>query len=78
MVQYVLRRIFLMLPALLGVSVITFGLVKLAPGSIENMKFAASASEAGVDDAVRRLSDNLTRYQNGQPARAPWTPAEIP
>lgn len=38
----------------------------------------ASASEAGVDDAVRRLSDNLTRYQNGQPARAPWTPAEIP
>ena len=38
----------------------------------------ASASEAGVDDVVRRLSDNLTRYQNGQPASAPWTPAEIP
>lgn len=36
------------------------------------------ASEAGLDDVVRRLSDNLSRYQSGQPARVPWTPAELP
>lgn len=38
----------------------------------------AGASEAGLADIVRRLSDNLARYQNGQPAKAPWTPGEIP
>ena len=32
----------------------------------------AGASEAGLDDVVQRLTDNLSRYQNGQPALTPW------
>lgn len=48
MFQYVVRRLLLMIPTLLGVAVITFGLIKLAPGSVESMKFAATAQAGGA------------------------------
>jgi tetratricopeptide (TPR) repeat protein len=39
----------------------------------------ATAEKAEVPDAVvRRLSDNLTRYERGLPCRRPWTAGELP
>ena len=38
----------------------------------------ASASAAGLDGVVRRLTDNLRLYERRQPSRTPWTPAELP
>ncbi len=32
----------------------------------------------GLDDIARRLDDNLTLYERGEPSRRPWTPDEIP
>ena len=48
MVQYVLRRLLLMVPTLLGVAVLTFGMIKLAPGDVESIKFAGASSEMGA------------------------------
>ncbi len=39
-----------MIPTLVGVSFVMFMLLKLAPGSVESMKFAATASEGGSGD----------------------------
>jgi hypothetical protein len=39
----------------------------------------ATGEKAGVsNDIVRRLNDNLTRYERGLPCRRPWTPDELP
>ncbi len=48
MLQYVLRRLLLMMPTLLGVALVTFSLVQMAPGSAESMKFAGVAGEGGA------------------------------
>ena len=38
-----------------------------------------TGEQAGVsNDVVRRLTDNLTRYERGLPCRRPWTPDELP
>jgi hypothetical protein len=40
---------------------------------------AQQAQQAGgSDDVVRRLTDNLNRYERGLPCRRPWTPEELP
>ncbi len=39
----------------------------------------ATAEKAGEpNDVVRRLTDNLSRYERGLPCRRPWTPEELP
>ena len=39
----------------------------------------ATAQQAGESDVVvRRLTDNLSRYERGLPCRRPWTPEELP
>lgn len=39
----------------------------------------ATAQQAGESDVVvRRLTDNLNRYERGLPCRRPWTPDELP
>ena len=58
-----------MIPTLLGVAVITFGLVKLAPGSVESMKFAASADGAGAKASAEggAIEKFRARYLLDQP-----------
>lgn len=63
MLQYVLRRLLLMIPTLLGVAVITFGLVKMAPGSVESMKFAGLAGEAGAKAGSAGIEDMVTKFR---------------
>ena len=39
----------------------------------------ATAQQGGAaDDVVRRLTENLNRYDRGLPCRRPWTPGELP
>jgi hypothetical protein len=54
----------------------------LAMASAENGEYAAAvqlqrealeaAERAGRRDVVKRLADNLDRYQAGRPCRTPW------
>jgi hypothetical protein len=37
----------------------------------------AAAQRAGLQPAVQRMSDNLARYERGQPSRRPW-PFDMP
>jgi tetratricopeptide (TPR) repeat protein len=32
----------------------------------------------GLDDVLRRVDENLNRYERGLPCRRPWTPEELP
>jgi len=58
MFQYILRRILIMIPTLLGVTVITFGIINLAPGSpieqkIQQLRFGgAGGGEGGGGSAA--------------------------
>jgi hypothetical protein len=39
----------------------------------------ASVQKAGGSDAdLRRVGENLSRYERGLPCRRPWTPDELP
>lgn len=38
----------------------------------------ATAEQAGLDDAVQRLTENLGLYEQGRPCRQPWTWDELP
>lgn len=48
---YLLRRVFLMLPTLAGISVIIFGLLRLAPGNIADILSNASGYVGAADKA---------------------------
>src|SRR5690554_5504926 len=52
MFKYILRRIFLLVPTLLGITIVVFGVVNLAPGSpaeqkLQQLRFAGSADGGG-------------------------------
>src|SRR5215211_7782143 len=58
MARYVLRRLLLMVPTFIGITVLTFALLKLAPGDPLSVAADAVGSGAGGTDAVearRRL-----------------------
>jgi peptide/nickel transport system permease protein len=49
MTQYIARRLLLMIPVLIGVSVLVFMLARILPGDV----FAAQASSSGIDKATQ-------------------------
>ncbi|MBT6326511.1 MAG: ABC transporter permease subunit [Bdellovibrionales bacterium] len=56
MFVYILRRILIMIPTLLGVTIIVFGIINLAPGSpieqkIQQLKFGGMGESGGSHDA---------------------------
>ena len=68
--RYVARRLALAVPTLLGIVVVTFGLVHLAPGSPldAGQGAASSGGGRGADQAVRRLYFlDLPIFFNPQP-----------
>ena len=38
----------------------------------------AAAAQAGREDLVQRMTENLRRYEAGQPCRTPWRPEDLP
>jgi peptide/nickel transport system permease protein len=61
LIAYVLRRLLLVVPTLIGVSVVTFALVKIAPGDPSLMVESGEVQDAGVDleAAGRRVREQL-------------------
>lgn len=57
MFAYVLKRILLMLPTMLGIVVITFAVVHLAPGDPAALKAQSSTDALGSDATTRRIVD---------------------
>lgn len=67
MSQYILRRLIIMIPVLIGITFINFGIVNLAPGDAVDLMIDPNMSEA--DKEIRRenlgLNDPfLVRYYN--------------
>ena len=53
MLRYILRRMIQMIPTLIGISVVTFLLVHLAPGSPVTTGYGATVSGGNVEDEAR-------------------------
>ncbi len=49
MTQYIIRRLLLMIPVLIGVSVLVFVLARILPGDV----FAAQSAQSGIDKATQ-------------------------
>lgn len=64
MISYLIKRILLMIPTLLGIVVITFAIVHLAPGDPASLK-AQSATESLSSDAATRVIVDETRALYG-------------
>jgi peptide/nickel transport system permease protein len=50
--EYVIRRIFLIVPTFLGITLITFFVIQLAPGDPAAMKLRMSSDQASLSDEV--------------------------
>ncbi len=55
MFVYVLKRLFLMIPTLIGIAVITFAIIHLAPGDPAALKAQASTDALGSDRAQEEI-----------------------
>lgn len=53
MIRYILRRIIQMIPTLIGISIVTFLLVHLAPGSPVTTGYGITVSGGNVEDQAR-------------------------
>lgn len=62
MVQYILRRILIAIPVLLGVTILNFGIINLAPGNPAEMFISPSISEADVELKKEQLGLNDPLY----------------
>ena len=51
--RYVLKRLLLTIPILLGVSIITFGMVKLLPGNVVDFLIGLSEASPGLREQLR-------------------------
>lgn len=60
--QYILRRILIAIPVLLGVTILNFGIINLAPGNPAEMFISPSISEADVELKKEQLGLNDPLY----------------
>ena len=50
MIKYVIKRLFLMIPVMLGVAFLLYGLLSLATGDAARVKFGEDASEEVMNE----------------------------
>ena len=62
MVQYIIRRILIAIPVLLGVTILNFGIINLAPGNPAEMFISPSISEADVELKKEQFGLNEPLY----------------
>ena len=55
--QYILKRLLLMIPTLLGVAVIVFLLLRVVPGDIVELKYAGSGTFAPREAIERERAE---------------------
>ena len=65
MKEYILKRILLMIPTLLGISLVTFVIIQLAPGNPAALKLQMTQQGAVADEAVSRAIVEQTRELYG-------------
>lgn len=65
MKAYLLKRILLMIPTLLGITIITFAIVRLAPGDPAAMRLGSAASGGMVDQQMAKAIIEKTRIEFG-------------
>jgi peptide/nickel transport system permease protein len=63
--QYLIRRLLLIIPTFLGITLITFMVIKLSPGDPTAMKLRLSADQASLSDTVTRQIVEDTRKLYG-------------
>lgn len=63
--QYLIRRLLLIIPTFLGITLITFMVIKLAPGDPAAMKLRLSSDQASLSDTVTRQIVEDTRELYG-------------
>ncbi len=63
--QYLIRRLFLIVPTFLGITLITFLVIQLAPGDPAAMKLRLSADQAALGDKVTQEIVEQTRRLYG-------------
>ena len=64
MLTYILKRLLIMIPTLLGVTIVTFAIINLAPGSpveqrIQQMKFGMGGGSGGGADKSSAVSEEV-------------------
>lgn len=63
MLRYIAKRLLLMIPTLIGIMVLSFFVIKLAPGDPTAMKFGAGASQGSQGDAQKSTQDAMKRFR---------------
>ena len=65
MKTYILKRLLLMIPTMLGITVVTFGIIRLAPGDPAAMRVGSSAQGTIGEEQLAREIIEKTRAQFG-------------
>ena len=63
MLTYIARRLLLMIPTTLGIVVLSFLVMKMAPGDPTAIKFSASAQSGGGMEARRGMEQAMERFR---------------
>lgn len=63
MIRYVLRRLVIMLPVLLGITALNFGIVRLAPGDPADIFISATTTQAEIDLKREQLGLNVPAWR---------------
>ncbi|MCH7978896.1 MAG: ABC transporter permease [Acidobacteria bacterium] len=65
MKTYILKRLLLMIPTILGITIVTFGIIRLAPGDPAAMRIGSSLQGTIGDEQLAREIIEKTRAQFG-------------
>ena len=65
MKTYILKRLLLMIPTILGITIVTFGIIRLAPGDPAAMRVGSSAQGTIGEEQLAREIIEKTRVQFG-------------
>lgn len=63
MLQYILKRLLLMIPTLIGIIVISFAVIKSAPGDPTSQRFGGLGQSGGSIDAQRGTQDAIREFR---------------
>jgi peptide/nickel transport system permease protein len=63
LIRFLLRRVVIMIPVLLGITVLNFGIIRLAPGDPADIFISASTTQADIDLKREQLGLNVPAWQ---------------
>lgn len=63
MLQYILKRLMLMIPTLIGIIIVSFAVIKSAPGDPTSQRFGGLGQTGGGIDAQRGTQDAIREFR---------------